>query len=85
MTATPNGKQSPGNAARRDKQLGSEWNSKLYLSFLRANTRLWKALTWDLPSREADVDKKEDDLAPNFGKTDNAGRDETIKDLQTFF
>lgn len=63
-----------------------ETNSSFHsLSFLRANTGLWKALTWDLPSREADVDKKEDDLAPNFGKTDNAGRDENIKDLQTFF
>lgn len=40
---------------------------------------LRKALTWDLPSEEVDVDKKEGDLAPNFGRIDNAGRDENIK------
>lgn len=54
-------------------------NYILYISFLCADTLIWNALTWDLPSQEADVDKKEDDLAPNFRdasrKTDNAGRD----------
>lgn len=58
-------------------------NDVLNISSLCADTLIWKALTWDLPSEEADVDKKEDDLAPNFRdastKADNAGRDEEKK------
>lgn len=58
VLALLSGKQTPGNAARRDTQLGRQWNFKLYISFLCADTLIWSALTWDLPSQEADVDKK---------------------------
>ncbi len=62
-------------------------NSKLYISFLCAETLLWNALTWDLPSQEADVDKTGKDLAANFRdasrKTDNTGRDEKHKTFRT--
>lgn len=66
-------------------------NYTLNISSLCADTFIWNALTWDLPSQEEDVDKKRDDLAANFRgafqKTDNAGGDEKIRpsDLRLSF
>lgn len=71
-------KQTSGNVEIHSWEESESLNYISHISLPRADALIWNALTWDLPSQEADVDKKQDDLAANFQdaprKTDNAGR-----------